>query len=152
VRLARQQVDVVLNHVEPALRRRQPGDPAYPNHPAAVRGKRQGMEEATRSAMLRLGPLARLARAHVLRHVDILDHPEGQASHQRPRLGPTEVSAERPIVALAKHLRAQPAARRDAQPVHGTLPPPDITIFHVISHMISYMISYDMVLPILWVM
>ncbi len=118
--LARQQVDVVLNHVEPALRRRQPGDPVHPNHPAAARGKLQGMEEATRSAVLCLGPLARLARAHVLRHVDIL----AQASHQRPRIGLAEVSAERPIVTLAKHLRAQPAARWDAQPVHGTLPPP----------------------------
>ncbi len=30
------------------------------------------MEEATRSAVLRLGPLARLASVHVLRHGDVL--------------------------------------------------------------------------------
>jgi hypothetical protein len=82
------------------------------------------MEEATLSAVLRLGLLARLARAHVLRHVDILAHTQGQASHQRPRLGPAKVSAKLPIVALAKHLRAQlSAARWDAQPVHSSLAP-----------------------------
>ena len=120
VHLARQQVDVVLillNHVEPGLRRRQPGDPVHPNHPAAPRGERQGIEEATRFAVLRLGPLARLARAYVLRHVDVLPHPEGQASNQRSRLGPAEVPAEWAVVALAENLRPQVATRRDAQPV-----------------------------------
>jgi hypothetical protein len=124
VHLALQQVDVVLNHVEPCLSRWQPCNPVHLNHASTPRGKLQGMEEANRSAVLRLGLLARLARAHVLRHVDILAHTQGQASHQRPRLGPAKVSAKLPIVALAKHLRAQlPAARWDAQPVHSSLAP-----------------------------
>jgi hypothetical protein len=85
VHLARQQVDVVLNHVEPALRRRQPCYPVHPTHVAMQRrGKRQGLGEATWSAVLHLCPLARQARAHILRHVDILARPEGQASHQEP--------------------------------------------------------------------
>ena len=92
--LARQQIEVVLNHVEPALRRRQPSDPVHPNHPAAPRGERQGVEEATRSAMLRLGPLARLAHAQVLGNVLVLPHPEGEAANERPRLGPSEVPPE----------------------------------------------------------
>jgi hypothetical protein len=85
------------------------------------------MEEATRStvaAVLRLGPLARLARVHVLRHIYILAHPEGLALHQQPHLCPAKVSAKLPVVALAKHLRAQPAARWDAKPVHCALAPP----------------------------
>jgi hypothetical protein len=75
------------------------------------------MEEAARAAVLRLGSLARLARAYVLCHVAILPYPEGKATHQRPSLGPPEVSAKRPIVALAENLRPQVATRRDAQPV-----------------------------------
>ena len=75
------------------------------------------MKEAARAAVLRLGSLARLACAHVLGHVAILPHPEGEATHQRPRLGPPEVPAKRPIVALAENLRPQVAARRNAQPV-----------------------------------
>jgi hypothetical protein len=66
--------------------------------------------------VLCLSPLTRLARVHVFRHVYILAHPERQASHQRPRLGPAKVSSGWPVVALAKHLRVQPAARWDAPP------------------------------------
>ncbi len=36
-------------------------------------------------------PLGRLARADTLDHIEILPRPEGEAAHQRPRLGPTEV-------------------------------------------------------------
>mmetsp|Transcript_42108 Transcript_42108/g.88028 ORF Transcript_42108/g.88028 Transcript_42108/m.88028 type:complete len:284 (-) Transcript_42108:2188-3039(-) len=36
--LARQRVDVVLDHVETTCRRRQPGNPVHPNHPAPPRG------------------------------------------------------------------------------------------------------------------
>ncbi len=55
---------------------------------------------------LSLGPLARLARAHILHHVDILARPEGQALHKQPHLGPAKVSAEPPVVALVTHLLA----------------------------------------------
>jgi hypothetical protein len=40
------------------------------------------MEETTRAAVLRLRPLARLARAHVLGHVKVLPYPEGKATNQ----------------------------------------------------------------------
>jgi hypothetical protein len=40
------------------------------------------MEETTRAAVLRLRPLARLARAHVLGHVKVLPDPEGKATNQ----------------------------------------------------------------------
>ena len=80
------------------------------------------MEEPTRAAVLRFGALARLTRAHVLGDVDVLTHPEGEAPHQGPRLSPSEVPPQRRIVALAKHLRAQPAAGGDAQAVRRTLP------------------------------
>ena len=66
--------------------------------------------------------LARLARAHVLGDIDVLTHPESEAAHQRPRLGPPEVSPERAVVALAEHLCAQPTAGRDAEAVRLTLP------------------------------
>jgi hypothetical protein len=83
------------------------------------------MEDATRSAVLSLGPLACFARAHVvqdvLSHVDVLPHPEGQAPNQRAHLGQAEVSAEWAVMALAQHLRTQPATRWDAEPVHFTL-------------------------------
>ncbi len=80
------------------------------------------MEEATWAAVLRLGALAGLARAHVLGNVDVLPHPEGQAPHQRPRLGAPEVSPERAIVALAKHLSTQPSACRNIEAVRLALP------------------------------
>ncbi len=82
------------------------------------------MEEATRSAVLRLGPLARLARAHELGHVAVLPNAEGEAAHQLPRLGPAKVPPERPIMVLAEHLRTHTAASGDAEPVHFTLAPP----------------------------
>ncbi len=40
------------------------------------------MEQATRTAVLRLHPLALLARARVLGHVDVLPHPEGKAANK----------------------------------------------------------------------
>ena len=43
VHLAGQEVDVVLDHVETSRRRRQPGDPIHPDHPAASRWQRQGV-------------------------------------------------------------------------------------------------------------
>ncbi len=45
------------------------------------------------AAVLCLGSLARLACAHILGHVAILPHPEGEATHQRPCLGPPDVPA-----------------------------------------------------------
>ena len=60
--------------------------------------------------VLGLGALASLTRSHVLRHVDVLAHPKGEAADQRPRLDPPEVSAQRAMVELAQHLCTQPAA------------------------------------------
>ncbi len=80
------------------------------------------MEEAARAAVLSFGALARLARAHVLGYVDVLTHPEGEATHQRPCLGQPKVSPELAVVALAENLRAQSAAGRDAEAVLLTLP------------------------------
>jgi hypothetical protein len=71
---------VILDHVKAALSRQQPGDPIHPIRPTSPRRERQGMEEAARTAMLRLGPLARLAGAHVLGNVAVLTHPEGEAA------------------------------------------------------------------------
>ena len=113
---------MVLNHVETSRRRRQPGDPVHPDHPAPPRWQGQGVEEPTRAAVFRLGALARLARAHVLGDIDVLTHPESEAAYQRPRLGPPEVSPERAVVALAEHLCAQPSAGGDAEAVRLTLP------------------------------
>ena len=80
------------------------------------------MEESTRAAVLGLGALARLATSHVLGDIDVLTHPKGEATHQRPRLGAPEVSPERAVVALAENLRAQPTAGGDAEAVRRTLP------------------------------
>ncbi len=121
--LALQQVDVVLDHVEPARRRRQACNPVHPDHPAPQGGERQGMDQPARAAVLSLHPLARLARADILDHIVILPHPEGEAAYQRPSLGPTEVSSKRPVVTLAQNLCSQPAAGGNAQPVGRTLPP-----------------------------
>ncbi len=79
------------------------------------------MEEPTRAAVLGFGALARLARSHVLGDIDVLTHPKGEATHQRPSLGAPEVSPERAVVALAEFLRAQPAAGGDAEAVRRTL-------------------------------
>ena len=73
------------------------------------------------AAVRRLGALAGLARAHVLGDVDVLARPEGEAPHQRPRLGPPEVSPERAVAALAESLRVQSAAGEDAEPVRRAL-------------------------------
>ena len=80
------------------------------------------MEETARAAVLRLRPLARLARAHVLCDIKVLTYPEGKATNQRPRLGPPEVSTEWAVVALAEHLRPEPTAGGDAEAVCLTLP------------------------------
>ena len=82
------------------------------------------MEETARAAVLRLRPLARLARAHVLCDIKVLTYPEGKAMNQRACLGPPEVPPNRPIVALAQHLSPQAPARGDAQPVRCALAPP----------------------------
>ena len=79
------------------------------------------MEETARAAMLRLHSLARLARAHVLGDVDVLPNPEGQAANQRPRLGTSEVTPERTVVALAQHLRPQTPPAGNAQPIGHAL-------------------------------
>ena len=84
------------------------------------------MEEVTLSAMLRLGPLARLARAHVLGDVHVLPHPEGEAANERPRLGPSEVPPEWSVVALAENLRPQTPPRGNAQPVRRSALPPTV--------------------------
>ena len=81
------------------------------------------MKEATRSAMLHLGPLARLARAHVLGDVHVLPHPEGEAANEQPHFGPSEVPPEWSVVALAENLRPQTPPRWNAQPVRSALPP-----------------------------
>ena len=114
--LARQQVDVVLDHVEARGRRRQPGDPVHPDHPAAPRRRRQGIDKPVRAAVLRLGALARLARAHrdVVGDVDVLAHPQGQ----RPGLG--KVPPERAVV-VTRGAPARAAAGGDAEPVCLTL-------------------------------
>ena len=70
------------NHVEAGSRLRQPGNPVHPNHATAPRWQRQGMEKPARTAVLRLGTLARLARAHVPGDVAVPARPEGKASHQ----------------------------------------------------------------------
>jgi hypothetical protein len=75
------------------------------------------VEKAARAAVDRLGAPASLARTHVHGDVDVLAHPEGEATHQRPRLSAAEVSPGRAIVALAEHLRAQPAAGGNADRV-----------------------------------
>ncbi len=77
------------------------------------------MEEATQSAVLSLGPLA---RPHVLGHVAVLPHLEGEAAHQPSRLGPAKVPL--PIMALAEHLSTHTATTGDAEPVHITLAQP----------------------------
>jgi len=123
VHLARQQVDVVLNHVEPSHCRRQASNPVNPNHPAPPRWQWQGVKETAWAAMLRLHPLARLARAYVLGDIEILPHPKGQAAHQRPRLGAPKVPPEWPIVTLAEHLRSQPTPGGYAKPVRSALAP-----------------------------
>ena len=51
------------------------------------------MEETPLATMLHLGALASLARAHVLSDVNVLTHPESEAAHQRPGLGPTKVTS-----------------------------------------------------------
>ena len=53
---------------------------------------------------------SRERRTHVLGDGDVLANPQGEAPHQRPRLGLPEMSPERLVVALAEHLRVQPAA------------------------------------------
>ena len=68
----------------------------HPDHPAAPLRHGRGMQEPGLRSVLRLGAVVRLARAHVLSHVDVLAHPEGQAQHLRPRLGPPEVSPRLP--------------------------------------------------------
>ena len=72
------------------------------------------MKETLRATMLHLGALASLARANVLGDVDILTHPEREAAHQRPSLGPTKVTSQRPIMALAQHLGTQIATGGNA--------------------------------------
>jgi hypothetical protein len=72
--------------------------------------------------MLRLGALARLARRHVLGDLDVLAHPKGEAPYQRSCFGAFEVSPERAVVALAEHLRPQPATGGDAESVSLALP------------------------------
>ncbi len=111
---------MVLNHVKTSSSRRQPRYPVHPDHSAAQRWQRQGVEEPSRAAVFRLGALARLAQAHVFGDINVLPHPKGEAAHQLPRLGPPEVSPERPVVALLEHLCAQPPPagmqRRSAAP------------------------------------
>ena len=63
-----------------------------------------------------------LERAHVLGDLDVLAHPEGEARHQGPRLGSPEVPIERAVVALAEHLRAEPAAGEDAEAMASPCP------------------------------
>ncbi len=79
---SRQEVNVSLDNVEAALRRRQPGDPVHSNHPTPSRRERQRVEQAPWAAVFRPGQLARLARVHVLGDVDVLSYPEGKAANK----------------------------------------------------------------------
>ena len=84
------------------------------------------MEEPARAAVLCLGALARLARVHILSDVIILAHAEGQAQHQRPRLGAPKMPPERAVMAVAEHLCPPPAAGtarrlRGCRGVHSAL-------------------------------
>ena len=60
LQVAGQDVDVVLDRVEPGRRSRQPVDPVQPDHPAAPRRQWQGVHELARAAAaaLRFGALA----------------------------------------------------------------------------------------------
>ena len=80
------------------------------------------MEKPPWAAMLRLDTLAPLARPHVLGNLDVLAHPKGEAPYQRSCFGAPEVSPERAVVALAEHLRPQPATGGDAESVSLALP------------------------------
>jgi hypothetical protein len=105
---------MVLDHVKSASRRRKASDPIDPNHATTSRREWQRVKKPARAAVLRLDPLARLARANVLGDVDLLSHPESEATDQRPRLGSPEMPAEWAVVALAQYLRSQTSARGDA--------------------------------------
>ncbi len=115
MKLPREEVNVILDHVEPGLRRLQPGDPVHPNHSTPQRRERQGMEEAARTAVLCHGPLASLARAHLLGDVAVLPThkaslPTSDPVLARPKCPPSAV------MALAEHLRPKPPPSGDAQP------------------------------------
>jgi hypothetical protein len=89
------------------------------------------MEETARAAVLRLGPLAGLARVYVLGDVNVLSHAEGEVANKRPSLGQAKVPPERPVVALAEHLRRQTSPSWNAQPVCSALFP---TVQHATPH------------------
>ena len=89
---ARQEVDMILNHVKSCRRCREPGNPVHPYHPSASGRQRERVEEPARPAVVRLGALARLTGAYMFRDVDVLAHPEGEAANQRPRLRSSEVA------------------------------------------------------------
>ena len=83
------------------------------------------MLEPARAAVLRLGALAGLARAHVHGDVDVLAHPEGEAPHQRPRLGSPEVPSGpswHSRSTCAEHLRAGPSWH--SRSTYALSPPP----------------------------
>ena len=85
----------------------------------------EGMLEPARAAVLRLGALAGLARAHVHGDVDVLAHPEGEAPHQRPRLGSPEVPSGpswHSRSTCAEHLRAGPSWH--SRSTYARSPPP----------------------------
>ena len=54
------------------------------------------MERAPWTAVFRLGPLARLARAHVLGDITVLPNAQGEASNQQPLLGPPKMTPSCP--------------------------------------------------------
>ncbi len=66
------------------------------------------MEETAPAAVLCLGLLAILVRAHALSNIKVLTDPGGKAGNRRPRLRPPEVLAEWAVVtvALAEHAPA----------------------------------------------
>ena len=84
-------------------------------------GNGTGCSNPPRAAVLFLGALARLTRARILRHVDVLAYPNSKVADQQARLGPPEVSAQLAIVALAQPLCTQPAAGGDAEAISLTL-------------------------------
>jgi hypothetical protein len=73
--------------------------------------------------MLRLHPLARLARANILGDIDVLPNPEGQPANQRPRLGAPKVTPERYVVAFTQNLCPQTPTGGNAPPVGRALAP-----------------------------
>ena len=80
------------------------------------------MEEPAWATVFCFSALASLARAHVRGDVAVLADPKCETAYQRPGLGAPEVSAKGAVVALSKHLPAQPPSGGYAEAVRLALP------------------------------